>query len=93
MFQAESSLFKLHGSLLSSRSPVFHNILNWQNDPESSVSVESSGIFEGYPIIKLTDDGPDAKYFFLAIYDSGLVFFLLDIQILGPIGALWTFLV
>jgi hypothetical protein len=74
VFQAGSSLFKLHGSILSQRSPVFDSILNWQNDSESSVSVERGSAYEGYQVLKLTDDGQDARYFFLAIYDSGLVF-------------------
>jgi hypothetical protein len=84
VLQAGSSLFKLHTSILGIRSAVLDDFLNWGQVSESSGAMFSEGCeFEGHRIVKLVDDGQDAKYFFLALYDSGLVLipwtsFLLD---------------
>ena len=75
MLQAGSSLFKLHNSILGARSAVFDDFLNWGQVSSSSIAFFSEGcVFEGYRIVKITDEGKDAKHFFRAIYDSGSVF-------------------
>lgn len=75
VLQAGSSLFKLHNSILGARSAVFDDFLNWGQVSSSSIAFFSEGcVFEGYRIVKITDEGKDAKHFFRAIYDSGSVF-------------------
>jgi len=76
VLQAGSTLFKLHTSILGSRSVVFDNCLNWGQLPPSSGGqpVFSEGcVFEGDTVIKILDDEQDARFFFMAIYDSGSV--------------------
>jgi len=80
ILQAGFSLFKLHTSILGTRSAVLDGFLNWGQVSESSAANFSEGcVFEGYTVVKLADDGQDARYFFLSIYDSGSVLTPLDI--------------
>lgn len=74
ILQAGFSLFKLHTSILGARSAVLDKFLNWGQVSESSAATFLEGcVLEGHRVVKLADNGPDAKHFFLAIYDSGSV--------------------
>jgi len=74
ILQAGFSLFKLHTSILGTRSAVLDGFLNWGQVSESSAATFSEGcVLEGYRVVKLADGGQDARYFFLSIYDSGSV--------------------
>jgi hypothetical protein len=74
ILQAGFSLFKLHTSILGARSGVLDKFLNWGQVSESSAATFLEGcVLDGYRVVRLSDDGQDARYFFLAIYDSGSV--------------------
>lgn len=71
VFQAGSSLFRLHGSFLSARSVVFRDLFLSPNAHLSDFKRDLH--ISGSLLIKVSDTAEEAKIFFMAIYDSGLV--------------------
>ncbi|KAF7295799.1 hypothetical protein HMN09_01122800 [Mycena chlorophos] len=62
--RAQTTLFKVHRSVLSARSSVFHDMLAF---PQDNGGLET---FEGCPIVALPDEAQEVQSFLLAIYDS-----------------------
>ena len=61
VIQAENYQFRIHRSILSTRSPVLHRMF-------AEPLEETEGI-EGCPVRHLQDRGEDVKNFLMAIYD------------------------
>ena len=70
IFQAESSLFRVHKGILQARSSVFRDMFAL---PQATAPPESD-LMDGCILIQLPDAAKDIHYFFLAIgYDASSV--------------------
>nr|GAT54144.1 predicted protein [Mycena chlorophos] len=63
--RAQTTLFKVHSSVLSARSSVFRDMLAFPQDNDGGIEA-----FEGCPLVALPDEAEEVKSFLLAIYDS-----------------------
>ncbi|KAJ7041861.1 hypothetical protein C8F04DRAFT_1077499 [Mycena alexandri] len=61
--QAEQSLYRVSGGILSARSPVFKDMLSFTQPPNSET-------IDGCPVVKLHDSAADVTCFLRAIFDS-----------------------
>jgi len=70
IFQAESSLFRVHKGILQARSSVFGDMFAF---PQTTTHTESD-LMDGCIVVQLPDAAEDIRYFFLAIgYDASSV--------------------
>lgn len=67
ILQAENSLFRIYGGIISARSSVFRDMLAFPPPAEGNAT------FEGCPIVEVYDSAVDMTYFLRAVLDSRCV--------------------
>jgi hypothetical protein len=77
IIRAESTLFRVHRSILSAHSPVLRNSL-------ASLSDVYPSIIDGCPVLSLVDSAMDTSHFLKAMIDRRYIFFrAMEAQILN----------
>ncbi|KAK7038428.1 BTB domain-containing protein [Favolaschia claudopus] len=65
VIRANTTLFRVSGEILASKSPIFRDMLHMPQPSSSQCET-----FEGCPVVSLADDPNDTEVFLRAIFDS-----------------------